>query len=166
MSDSETRQELPEEVREAIAGLEPALAELLTEGQGDLLSGPSTVTLTLLVPQAATPQEAVDLAIRRLTYLGTNRFVWVVTDDLTNEEYFVQGGQVLDEAEVRAMAPNDVRDSLTINELVQQVVSNAEDWNTLPDEDPDEDPDEPPVAPPAEKKAKKKAKKAAKDEQA
>lgn len=94
MSDSDERSKIEEETLEAVRQLTPEVARLL-EGQ-TLLEGPASVQLMFRVEDAATPQEAVEMTIRRIAHVGLDSFTFVVTDSATGDDYFVRAGQLIE----------------------------------------------------------------------
>jgi hypothetical protein len=98
MSDSDERPDRDDPTMEA---LRREIVE--AEARGEVvLSGPVTVQLMVRVEDALTPQEAVELVLRRWAHAGADAFTFAVSDPATGEDYFVQAGRLLDLDEVQA----------------------------------------------------------------
>lgn len=106
MSDSDERPDLDESAQEVLREIGQIVEDAKAQGQV-LLSGPATVQLMVKVEDALTPQEAVELVIRQIAHIGLDAFTFAVTDPLSDDDYYVRGGQLigLDELEAQVEAP-------------------------------------------------------------
>lgn len=102
MSDSDARPEPTDERLDAVIADLAEIAKKARENGAALLTGPASVQFMSRVDDALTPEEAVDRVINGVGRIGFNAFVFAVTDMLTGESFYIQGGKLLSQDEVKA----------------------------------------------------------------
>lgn len=106
MADSDDRPDVDELTMEAVREIGMDVEEAKARGEV-FLSGPASVQLMIRVEEAQTPQEAVELVIRRIAHIGLDTFTFAVTDMLSGDEHFVQAGQLFNLDDVQATIAAD-----------------------------------------------------------
>jgi hypothetical protein len=101
MADSDGHPDAEELTRQALADLVLDVEEAKASG-AVLLNGPASVQLNILVEDATTPQEAVEIVIRRIAHVGLDTFTFAVTDLESGHDHFVRAGQLFGLDEVQA----------------------------------------------------------------
>jgi len=99
MADSDAGSGIDEPTREAMRDLADVVKE--AAARQPLLSGPASVQLAIKVEDARTPQEAVEMVIRKIAHVGLDTFTFAVTDMMSGTDHFVQAGQLFDLGEVQ-----------------------------------------------------------------